>query len=145
MADSEEEKQNVTRQLEESQKKLTDLRKTLEKALTSGDAIDSAAMVGEELQFREFNGHRYKVTTFDLDVSCQQCGQALVKRQGLFCLGCDHICHKECHTLGGLSCAERLELKDVVPMVFQACDEEERRKWIEGISALREKFLKSKA
>jgi hypothetical protein len=65
-------------------KKLSELKKNLEKAQTTHETDNT--LVGEELQFREFNGHRYKVTTFDMEVHCQYCNDLLVKRQGLFCL-----------------------------------------------------------
>ena len=141
LADTEEEKQNTTGQLEESVRKISGLKKDLERAKTTQETDDS--LVGEELQFREFNGHRYKVTTFDMDVHCQQCGEHLAKRQGLFCLTCGEICHKECHTLDRLSCADRVELKTIPPLIFQTLDAEERKKWVEGINSIRENYLKN--
>lgn len=145
MADTEEEKQNTTKQLEESEKKLAGLKVNLTKEQSGTSSASGSGPVGEEFQLIEFNGHRFKSNTFDTDLHCHSCGEPLLNRHGLFCFGCDYICHKECHTLGGVSCSERNDLKSVPPLIFQAQDAEERAKWIDGINTVRDTYIKNKA
>jgi len=81
LADQEEEKQSTSGQIEESKKKLEEHRKTLEQMLSNQD---TASLI-DEVQSREFNGHSFKATSYDIDVYCQYCSKLLLNRQGLAC------------------------------------------------------------
>jgi len=81
LADTEEEKKSTTSQIDESEKKIEELRKIRDDILNYRDTAPSEG----DVQLREFNGHKFKTTTFDLDVYCQQCSKLLLNRQGLAC------------------------------------------------------------
>jgi len=136
-----EEKASVQQKLQESEAKLIELEKALEQAKNAENQINQLAM-GDELQYREFNGHRFRSKVYEYDTLCQFCSKLLINyQQGFQCSVCDYICHKECHTLGNLSCSDRLNLKNAPPFFFMAADQEERKRWVELINISRDNYV----
>ncbi|XP_031555162.1 tensin-2-like [Actinia tenebrosa] len=75
---------------------------------TSRDKPNSAPNV-TKVQRAEAIQHNFKARLFELPKKCGVC-QEVIENKGLFCDGCNSVCHKKCETMVKASCVKPLAI-----------------------------------
>lgn len=120
-------------QLEGSKKRLIYLRNELGRLEMSSDFVDEE--YSDKEHYYEYNNHRFAIKTFEPQTLCEYCNDVLrgVRDQGLECIDCVMIVHRNCYVLTDISCEMYAAIKQGKKLYVMMRNMEEKERLLRWV------------